>query len=243
MSVSVAGAGGVVGVEEPGQQEQQHQDTQPEWLRNLTKWTSREAENLGCIPFCCVEDLIVTFSKLEIASWLYWINNINNLNTSELSDTDTLWHKSWEQCSSCTSILVAKVTMILFRRAAGTNFSSVDPVSIVVFVTTSSIQNISYFIHSANLIKHYNTVQQEEVICEYFLLSLKNEYVSNSNIFKLTFVSMQGSRWVPAGKTPTHWQLLSLNHLHNLPFIFLTNKWAIRCNPWTFATSQVSLLV
>ena len=170
MSVCVAGAGGVVGVEEPGQQEQQHQDTQPEWLRNLTWWTSREAENLGCIPFCCVEDLIVTFSKLEIASWLYWINNINNLNTSELSDTDTLWHKSWEQCSSCTSILVAKVTMILFRRAAGTNFSSVDPVSIVVFVTTSSIQNISYFIHSANLIKHYNTVQQEEVICEYFLL-------------------------------------------------------------------------
>ena len=73
MSVCVAGAGGVVGVEEPGQQEQQHQDTQPEWLRNLRKWTSRarEAENLGCIPFCCVEDLIVTFSKLEIASLLY----------------------------------------------------------------------------------------------------------------------------------------------------------------------------
>ena len=71
MSVSVAGAGGVVGVEEPGQQEQQHQDTQPEWLRNLTWWTSREAENLGCIPFCCVEDLIVTFSKLEFASLLY----------------------------------------------------------------------------------------------------------------------------------------------------------------------------
>ena len=41
MSVCVAGAGGVVGVEEPGQQEQQHQDTQPEWLRDLTKWTSR----------------------------------------------------------------------------------------------------------------------------------------------------------------------------------------------------------
>ena len=36
VSVCVAGAGGVVGVEEPGQQEKEHQDTQPEWLRNLT---------------------------------------------------------------------------------------------------------------------------------------------------------------------------------------------------------------
>ena len=36
VSVCVAGAGGVVGVEEPGQQEQQYQHTQPEWLRDLT---------------------------------------------------------------------------------------------------------------------------------------------------------------------------------------------------------------
>ena len=92
-----------------------------------------------------------------------------------------------------TSILVAKVTMILSRSADATNFSSFVPVSVFFSVATSSIQNISYFIQSTPL----NTTQydrQEKVVWVFSALSLKNEDVSISNIFRLTIVSMQGTR-------------------------------------------------
>ena len=143
-----------------------------------------------------------------------------------------------------TSILVAKVTMILSRRAAATNFSSLDPVSVFLSVTTSSIQNISYFIHS---FEHYTVGQTEEkVVWVFSALSLKNEDVSNSNIFRLTIVSVQGSRH--AGRQNSFKMTIVLSETLSFaqPFIhFLANQVSNQVmNPLgTFATSQVSLLV
>ena len=120
-----------------------------------------------------------------------------------------------------TSILVAKVTMILSRRTAATNFSSLVPVSVFSSVATSSIQNISYFIQSTPL----NTTQydrQEKVVWVFSALSLKNEDVSNSKIFRLPIASMQGSRCRPAKLLQidncSEWNFIICTTFHSLPW-------------------------